>query len=118
MPGSFFAWAICSVTSGVVDQPYASFDGQWHTTIGMVKLEQTGAQVTGSYGPNGQFSLKGTGTGKTLLFEYAEGQAKGEARFTIGESPHAFMGRFQVAQRSLVETGTAGVQISEHALIN
>ncbi len=57
----------------------AVFDGEWRTSIGIVKLKQTGGAVTGSYGNAGQFNLKGTIKGKTLTFAYQEGQVSGDA---------------------------------------
>src|SRR5438034_5253983 len=46
-----------------------AFDGEWRTSIGIVKLKQTGSAVTGTYGQAGQFTLKGTVEGKNLTFE-------------------------------------------------
>src|SRR5262249_44910756 len=74
----------------------ASFNGQWRTSIGIVNLKQTGSAVTGTYGNAGQFTLKGTVEGKKLTFEYEEGQAKGDAQWTLDESGHSFRGEFKV----------------------
>jgi predicted esterase len=73
-----------------------AFDGQWRTSLGIVKLTQEGDAVTGTYGDAGQFRLKGTVKGRVLTFEYEEGQAKGDARFTLDETANAFRGGFQV----------------------
>lgn len=73
-----------------------AFDGEWRTSIGPVKLKQTGSEVTGTYGNAGQFTLKGTVEGKKLTFEYQEGQAKGDAHWTLDEAGHSFRGGFQV----------------------
>ena len=61
-----------------------AFDGEWHTSIGIVTLKQTRDDVTGTYGNAGQFTLKGTVNGKKLTFEYQEGQASGDAHWTSG----------------------------------
>jgi hypothetical protein len=78
------------------DLPSGSFQGEWRTTIGLVKLEQKGAAVTGSYGTGGQFPLKGSVKENVCTFEYEEGQAKGDGRFTLDPSGNAFTGGFQV----------------------
>jgi predicted esterase len=80
-------------TSAKGDGP---FHGEWQTTISLVKLEQAGGAVTGTFGANGQFSLKGNAKGNILTFEYEEGQAKGSGLFTLDTSGHAFTGRFQI----------------------
>jgi predicted esterase len=72
------------------------FHGEWRTTIGIVKLEQKGEAVTGKYGLNGRFPVKGTVKGNVLNFDYEEGQAKGSAEFTLDASGNAFTGKFQV----------------------
>lgn len=72
------------------------FDGEWRTSIGTVRLEQTGNDVTGTYGNAGEFTLKGTVQDHKLTFEYQEGDAKGDAQWTLDESGHSFQGRFQV----------------------
>ncbi len=76
--------------------PAKSFQGEWRTTIGIVKLEQTGNTVTGTYGLGGRFPLKGTVKDDVLTFEYTEGQAKGDGRFALDESGNSFTGTFQV----------------------
>src|SRR5579864_4504906 len=74
-----------------------AFQGEWRTSIGIVKLNQEGDTVTGSYGDAGQFTLKGrVAEGKVLTFEYQEGNARGDARFTLDETGRAFSGGFQV----------------------
>ncbi len=80
----------------VADEVDGLFQGEWRTTIGLVKLEQKGNTVTGTYGVGDQFPLKGTVNGKVLTFEYEEGQVKGDGRFTIDDSANAFTGGFQV----------------------
>jgi predicted esterase len=72
------------------------FDGEWRSSIGIVTLKQDGNTVTGTYGNAGQFALKGNVAGKSLTFEYQEGQAKGDARFTLDDSGNAFTGGFQI----------------------
>jgi predicted esterase len=76
--------------------PVNSFQGQWRTTIGIVNLEQKGNEVTGTYGPSGQFPLKGTVKDNVLTFEYQEGQARGDGRYELDASGNAFTGTFQI----------------------
>jgi predicted esterase len=73
-----------------------AFNGEWRTSIGIVKLKQTGSAVTGTYGNAGQFTLKGTVEGKKLTFEYQEGQARGDATWTLDESGRSFRGEFRI----------------------
>jgi predicted esterase len=73
-----------------------AFDGEWRTSFGIVKLKQTGSAVTGTYGNAGQFTLKGTVESKKLTFEYQEGQAKGDAHWTLDDSGHSFRGQFRI----------------------
>ncbi len=88
------ACTIGGVTAAAVAD--GQFQGEWRTTIGIVKLEQNGSTVTGKYGPNGRFPLKGTVKGNVLTFEYQEGQAKGTGEYALDESGNAFMGKFQI----------------------
>jgi predicted esterase len=76
--------------------PSAGFGGEWRTSFGTVTLDQTGTDVTGTYGDAGQFTLKGTVDGKKLTFEYQEGNTTGNGRWTLDESGLAFDGGFQV----------------------
>ena len=87
---------LCASTAVVADEADGLFQGEWRTTIGLVKLKQKGNSVTGTYGPGDQFPLKGTVNGKILTFEYEEGHVKGDGRFTIDDSANAFTGGFQV----------------------
>src|SRR4051812_349964 len=73
-----------------------AFDGEWRTSIGTVSLKQSGVAVTGTYGATGQFSLKGAVRGKELKFEYQEGNATGEAHWTLDDSGTSFHGGYQV----------------------
>ena len=90
-----FLLGLTWATSTLVDDP-PPFDGEWRTTIGLVKLSQKGDDVTGTYGNPGQFPLKGSVKGKTLTFEYTEGAARGNGQFTLDNSGNAFTGGFQV----------------------
>src|SRR5262245_17332686 len=72
------------------------FNGEWRTSIGIVKLKQAGDAVTGTYGNAGQFTLKGTVQGKNLTFEYQEGQATGDANWTLDVSGRSFRGQFKI----------------------
>jgi predicted esterase len=73
-----------------------TFDGEWRTSIGTVELKQTGSAVTGTYGKGGKFTLKGTVEGKKLTFQYQEGQAGGDAHWTMDEAGNSFSGKFKV----------------------
>jgi predicted esterase len=95
---SMLACFACVLTTPAVpaDEPGGPFQGEWRTTIGLVKLEQKGDAVTGTYGAGGQFPLKGSVRGNVLTFEYEEGQAKGDGRFTLEASGNAFTGGYQI----------------------
>ncbi len=95
---AILASLICTIATAAISaaDPVKSFEGEWKTTIGVVKLQQKGAEVTGTYGINGQFPLKGTVKDNVLTFEYTEGQAKGDGRFTLADSGNAFTGTFQI----------------------
>src|ERR1700733_8162344 len=74
-----------------------AFEGEWRTSIGIVKLHQEGESVTGTFGKDGQFTIKGkVEKGNVLSFEYEEGKTKGDGRFTIDETGRAFAGGFQI----------------------
>jgi predicted esterase len=91
------AWAVCTLTSlAAGDEPTSSFEGEWRTTFATVTLKQNGESVTGSYGPESRFTLKGTVNGNIFTFEYEEGQAKGDAQFVLEGSGNAFSGKFQI----------------------
>jgi predicted esterase len=91
------AWVVSAfAATATADEPAGPFQGEWRTTIGVVHLVQKGGAVTGTYGLNGQFPLKGTAKDNVLTFEYEEGQAKGDGRFTLDATGNAFTGGFQV----------------------
>ncbi len=94
---SVLASITCILTVVVTaDEPSGQFQGEWRTTIGLVKLDQKGDAVTGTYGPGDKFPLKGSVKNNTLTFEYEEGQAKGDGRFTLDSTGNAFTGGFQI----------------------
>lgn len=78
------------------DDAVSAFQGEWRTTEGIVKLEQKGDDVTGTYGAGGRFTIKGTAKGNVLTFDYQAGQVKGKGRFMIEASPNAFTGNFEI----------------------
>ena len=49
---AMLASLVCTVAAAAssADEPVGSFQGEWRTTIGIVKLEQKGSEVTGTYG--------------------------------------------------------------------
>ncbi|HEY2156963.1 MAG TPA: hypothetical protein VGH33_15145, partial [Isosphaeraceae bacterium] len=87
---ALLAW---SVAAGADDAP--RFAGAWKSTFGAVTLEQQGDAVTGHFGA-GKFPIKGTVKGNELKFAYDDGQAKGDAVFTLDASGQAYTGTFQV----------------------
>ncbi len=95
------AWVVAVVLALVLGAGHARgdsgpFDGEWRTTIGLVKLKQSGPDVTGTYGDSGQFTIKGKVEGKVLSYDFKEGQATGTARWTLADPPFSFEGNFQV----------------------
>jgi predicted esterase len=94
LSGALIAFLLA--TASAADDPVNPFQGQWHTTISDVKLEQNGEAVTGTYGNTGQFQLRGTAKGNVLTFELEEGQVKGDGKFTIDATGNAFAGSFQI----------------------
>jgi predicted esterase len=86
---------IISASAGAADDN-GIFDGEWRTSVGIVKLKQTGNEVTGVYGKEDKFTLQGTVDGKKLTFEYQEGQAAGDANWTLDESGHSFNGQYKL----------------------
>jgi predicted esterase len=91
------AGVVCTITlTTLAAAADGQFQGEWRTTIGIVKLQQNGNTVTGNYGPNGRFPLKGTVKDNVLSFDYEEGQAKGSGEYTLDASGNAFTGKFQV----------------------
>jgi predicted esterase len=87
---------IIAVVPAAADDQVGPFQGEWRTTLSVVKLTQNGDEVTGTYGNAGQFSIKGTAKERELTFEFQEGKAKGDATFTLDDSGNAFTGSFQV----------------------
>jgi predicted esterase len=78
------------------DKKSRGFQGEWKTSIGIVKLVQDGDNVKGTYGNANQFALEGTVKGKALTFSYQEGNAKGDGQWTLEDSGNAFSGGFQI----------------------
>src|SRR5215204_3426642 len=86
-----FAWVVLALgffAFGAAAE--GAFDGEWRTSLGTVVLKQAGAGVTGTYGGGGQFTLRGAVGGKELRFEYQEGAASGEGRWTLADSGSSF----------------------------
>ncbi len=73
-----------------------TFDGQWRTSRGIVNIEQSGENVTGTFGKTGQIAIEGTVAGNTLTFNYQQRQSRGEARWTLDASGRSFRGSYQV----------------------
>ncbi len=84
------------VLVGVKADAAGIFDGQWRTTFGTVTMKQAGNEATGTYGDKDQFTLKGTVQERELTFEYQEGQAAGDGRWTVDATGCAFNGEFKV----------------------
>jgi predicted esterase len=96
-------WVFVFVASARGADEDKTFDGPWRTSISTVKLTQTGNEVTGTYGNDDKFTIRGTVDGKNLTFEYDEGQNKGNGNWTLAESGDSFTGGFKSAN------GQAGV---------
>ena len=95
LPAAFISLFL-TTNSAADDGPSNPFQGEWRTTISLVKLEQKGNEVTGTYGNAGQYTIRGTAKGNVLTFEHAEGQVKGDGKFTIDATGNAFEGSFQI----------------------
>ncbi len=93
--GGAVLWLACVVT-GPATADDGAFGGEWRTSIGPVTIRQEGKAATGTYGNAGQNKIKGTVDGKVLTYEFEEGQAGGEARWTLDDSGRSFEGGFQV----------------------
>jgi predicted esterase len=85
-----------AAADAAADEPANLFQGEWRTTEGVVKLEQKGNEVTGTYGAGDKFTIKGRAAGKSITFDYTAGQVKGKGQFTIVASPNAFKGNYQI----------------------
>jgi predicted esterase len=92
---SSVVFIIAVVPTSAADEA-GPFQGEWRTTLSVVKLIQNGDEVTGTYGNAGQFSIKGTAKDRELTFEFQEGKVKGDGTFTLDDSGIAFTGSFQV----------------------
>jgi predicted esterase len=92
-------WLLALVLSPPARGEVPSFDGEWRTTFGIMKLKQDGDKVTGSFGNAGQFPITGKFQGEMLVVEYKEGSAQGKAGFTLDSSGNAFTGGFQINGR-------------------
>ncbi len=79
--------------------PDGSFQGEWRTTLSTVKLEQKGNEVTGTYGNDKQFPLKGTAKDNVLTFEFTEGQVKGDGRYELDDIGQRVQGHVSSSQR-------------------
>jgi hypothetical protein len=68
--------------------------GLWQTDFGLMKLNQTGAAVSGHYGSGLVHSIKGSVNGKTFSGIWTEGTATGKAVFTISADGSTFTGKY------------------------
>lgn len=73
-----------------------AFAGTWKTTFGAVTLKADGDAVTGSFGPEGKFPIRGRVKEKTFEATYNEGPVEGELTFTLDPSGNGFTGRFAI----------------------
>jgi predicted esterase len=78
------------------DAKGGAFAGEWKTSIGVVTVRQDGDKVRGAYGPGGKFTIEGVVKDKALTFSFQEGNAKGDARWTLDDSGISFHGGFQL----------------------
>jgi len=87
---------LISIPPARAADPKLPFDGEWRTSFGTVTLKQSGKDITGTYGANNQFTIKGTVQGNKLTFEYQESQSAGDATWTLEQPPHSFRGAYQL----------------------
>ena len=57
----------------------ADFSGHWLTSWGPLQIEQTGQQITGTYGADGRASITGKVTGRRMLVDWKRLRWKGTA---------------------------------------
>lgn len=76
----------------------AWFAGSWTTNYGPLRLDQTGANVEGTYTDTAvgglQGSLSGKVAGPTLTFHWIEGKLSGDALFTLCSDAASFAGGY------------------------
>ncbi len=74
-----------------------TFEGDWETSFGHMKLQVKGTSVKGSYRlPGGRPNeIQGTVDGLTLQFTYAEPEATGQGKFTLSADGESFDGRWR-----------------------
>ncbi len=91
-----FVIATAAASHAWADDEATSFAGSWKTTFGEVALKQDGDALTGTFGPGGRFTIKGTAKGRVFTADYQEDQARGELSWTLDPSGHAFSGTFAI----------------------
>ena len=69
--------------------------GEWRTTLGVVKLDPQGEEVTATFVGPGLPPVKGQRKQKTLTFAYREGRIRGDATLTLDDGGRSFTGWFQ-----------------------
>jgi len=69
----------------------ADFSGTWITDLGEMTIQQNGAKVTASYGP--QKSMEGKVGGKTCKFTWREGRGSGSGEWTMQKGRLHFTGK-------------------------
>lgn len=70
----------------------ASFSGAWDTTYGLLRVQQDGATVSGTYSYGGGSTIQGTIEGRRLTFRYQEPTAAGEGWFEVSPDGLRFDG--------------------------
>lgn len=68
--------------------------GLWDTDYGLMKVSQTGANVTAHYGTNMVNNVKGTVSGNVLTGTWTEGSSTGKVHFTISPDGATFTGKY------------------------
>ena len=77
--------------AGVSVAQNADFSGTWITDLGEMKIQQSGANVTASYGA--QSSIEGKVSGKTCTFSWREGRGSGTGEWTMQKGKLHFTGK-------------------------
>jgi hypothetical protein len=88
--------AVTTITPPAFSRCTGSFAGRWETTYGPLKIEVTGASVSGSY-PAYNGTLRGTLAGDTLTGEYSDVSGSGSVRLVISPDRRMWSGTWTAA---------------------
>ena len=77
------------------DAAAPSFEGDWLTTFGEMRLEPDGDELAGTYSLGGRSEIRGTESGGRFEFRYTERTAKGEGWFELAPDGESFAGKWR-----------------------